>query len=63
MINHLTNSVGVHLDALDVLILDEVDRLLELGFREEVEQLVGLCPASRQVKELWGGMGKEGQAL
>ena len=48
MIDHLTNSVGVHLDSLDVLILDEVDRLLELGFRDEIEQVL-FCQKSRCV--------------
>jgi ATP-dependent RNA helicase DDX27 len=31
MLDHLRNSQGVHLDKLNVLVLDEVDRLLELG--------------------------------
>ena len=48
LIDHLRNSAGVHLDGLEILILDEVDRLLELGFREEVEELVRLCPTARQ---------------
>jgi ATP-dependent RNA helicase DDX27 len=48
MIDHLRNSVSVHFDGLEILILDEADRLLELGFTEEVEELVRLCPVGRQ---------------
>lgn len=40
MIDHLRNSMSVHLDELAVLILDEADRLLELGFSAEIHELV-----------------------
>lgn len=40
MIDHLRNSMSVHLDELAVLILDEADRLLELGFSAEISELV-----------------------
>jgi ATP-dependent RNA helicase DDX27 len=48
MIDHLRNSKGVHLDDLEILVLDEADRLLELGFTEEVQELVSMCPVARQ---------------
>ncbi|XP_073136855.1 DEAD-box ATP-dependent RNA helicase 28 [Henckelia pumila] len=48
MIDHLRNSMSVHLDELAVLILDEADRLLELGFSAEIHELVRLCPKRRQ---------------
>ncbi|CAH9077671.1 unnamed protein product [Cuscuta europaea] len=48
MIDHLRNSMSIHLDDLAVLILDEADRLLELGFSEEIGELVRLCPKRRQ---------------
>ena len=34
--DHLRNSHSVHLDGVEVLILDEADRLLDMGFKEEV---------------------------
>lgn len=48
IIDHLRNSASVSVDELDVLVLDEVDRLLDLGFQEEIEELVRHCPETRQ---------------
>ncbi|KAL1542899.1 DEAD-box ATP-dependent RNA helicase 28 [Salvia divinorum] len=48
MIDHLRNSMSVHLDELAILILDEADRLLELGFSAEINELVKLCSKKRQ---------------
>ncbi len=36
MIDHLRNTQSVGLEDLSVLVLDEADRLLEMGFAEEV---------------------------
>ena len=41
-------SFGNFLDELQVLILDEVDRLLEMGFRGEIQDIVSLLPSERQ---------------
>ncbi|CAB1113976.1 unnamed protein product [Ectocarpus sp. CCAP 1310/34] len=48
MVDHLTNSASVHMDDVEILVLDEADRLLELGFQEEVAELVKSCPIGRQ---------------
>ena len=48
IIDHLRNSQSVSLDDLDVLVLDECDRLLDMGFQEELEELVRHCPLARQ---------------
>lgn len=48
VIDHLRNSHSVSISDLDVLVLDEVDRLLELGFQEELEELLKHCPENRQ---------------
>ena len=47
-LDHLRNSQSVTVDSLDVLVLDEVDRLLELGFQDDLEELLKYCPKRRQ---------------
>jgi ATP-dependent RNA helicase DDX27 len=48
LIDHLRNSPSFTLDALDVLVLDEADRMLSDGFALELNEIVKSCPASRQ---------------
>eukprot|EP01138_Halocafeteria_seosinensis_P013188 gb/GECG01013469.1/.p1 GENE.gb/GECG01013469.1/~~gb/GECG01013469.1/.p1 ORF type:complete len:948 (+),score=205.36 gb/GECG01013469.1/:1-2844(+) len=48
MIDHLRNTKNVDISDVGVLVLDEADRLLELGFQEEVKELVEYCPTNRQ---------------
>eukprot|EP00475_Leptophrys_vorax_P004188 TRINITY_DN12502_c0_g1_i1.p1 TRINITY_DN12502_c0_g1~~TRINITY_DN12502_c0_g1_i1.p1 ORF type:complete len:792 (+),score=306.96 TRINITY_DN12502_c0_g1_i1:349-2376(+) len=48
LLDHLLNSQSVGFEALEVLVLDEADRLLEMGFFEEVDQIVRMCPKNRQ---------------
>ena len=40
IIDHVRNSLSVGLEDLAVVILDEADRLLELGFSAEIQELV-----------------------
>ena len=44
MIDHVQNTMSVDLDDVEVVILDEADRLLELGFTDEVATAQG-CEA------------------
>ena len=39
---------ALRFDALDTLVLDEADRLLDLGFADELQRILGLLPAQRQ---------------
>jgi len=48
LIDLLRNAHSFDLEDLEVLVLDEADRLLELGFQAEVEEVVNACPRSRQ---------------
>lgn len=48
MLDHLRNTASVHLDALSVLVMDEADRLLEMGFESELRQILRACPPQRQ---------------
>jgi ATP-dependent RNA helicase RhlE len=44
----LVNSKAIHLNEVEMLVLDEADKMLNLGFREEMDQVFALLPASRQ---------------
>lgn len=35
-------------DQVRVAILDEVDRMLDIGFREDIRRILSVCPADRQ---------------
>ena len=59
LIDSLRNAQGVSLDGLDILVLDEADRLLSLGFREQLEELLRFCPKKRQTLLLSATMTKE----
>ena len=48
LIDHLENTRSVDLDDMSTLVLDEADRLLELGFQEQVKEIISHCPARRQ---------------
>lgn len=63
MIDHLRNSMSVDLDDLAVLILDEADRLLELGFNAEIQELVRMCSKRRQTMLFSATMTEEVAAL
>ena len=44
----LVDSKAVHLSAVQTLVLDEADKMLNLGFKEEMNQILGLLPQKRQ---------------
>lgn len=48
LIDHIRNSPTFTLDALDILVLDEADRMLSDGFADELSEIVKSCPKSRQ---------------
>ena len=48
VIDHLRNSQGFGLEDLATLVLDEADRLLEMGFKDEIHEIVKLAPTQRQ---------------
>eukprot|EP00878_Enallax_costatus_P005816 GHUV01006103.1.p1 GENE.GHUV01006103.1~~GHUV01006103.1.p1 ORF type:complete len:892 (+),score=345.95 GHUV01006103.1:153-2828(+) len=48
IIDHVRNSQGFGLEDLSILVLDEADRLLEMGFKEELREILRLAPKQRQ---------------
>jgi ATP-dependent RNA helicase RhlE len=42
------NERTLRLDNVKILILDEVDRMLDMGFVKDVKKIIGLCPRERQ---------------
>ncbi|GAW03679.1 DEAD-domain-containing protein [Lentinula edodes] len=48
LIDHIHNSPSFTLDSLDILVLDEADRMLSDGFADELAEIVKVCPRSRQ---------------
>ena len=44
----LVESNAVHLSEIDTLVLDEADKMLNLGFQEEMKRIFALLPQKRQ---------------
>ncbi len=63
MVDHIKNSSGVHCDDVEILILDEADKLLELGFEDEVRFLIDSCPRGRQTMLFSATMNTEVETL
>lgn len=38
----------LHLRNIKFVVLDEVDRMLDIGFREDIKRILGMCPKDRQ---------------
>ena len=47
ILDHLSRET-LALDALNTLVLDEADRMLDMGFAEDIAQVVQACPKTRQ---------------
>ncbi|KAI9144341.1 P-loop containing nucleoside triphosphate hydrolase protein [Paraphysoderma sedebokerense] len=48
LIDHIHNSPSFTLDHIEILVMDEADRMLEDGFADELNEIVRNCPKSRQ---------------
>lgn len=48
LLDHLQNSPAFTLSALDILVIDEADRMLEVGFANELDEIIRQCPRKRQ---------------
>lgn len=48
LLDHLQNTTGFVYRNLACLVIDEADRILEIGFEEEMRQIIKLLPKDRQ---------------
>lgn len=48
LIHHLEQDGGFSLSRVEMVILDEADRLFELGMSEQISQILKACPSGRQ---------------
>uniref|UniRef100_A0A8C6Y7S3 ATP-dependent RNA helicase n=1 Tax=Naja naja TaxID=35670 RepID=A0A8C6Y7S3_NAJNA len=48
LLDHLQNTPGFLYKNLQCLVIDEADRILEVGFEEEMKQIIKLLPKRRQ---------------
>ncbi|RPA78704.1 DEAD-domain-containing protein [Ascobolus immersus RN42] len=47
-IDHMRNSASFSIDDIEILVLDEADRMLEDGFADELNEIITTLPKSRQ---------------
>ncbi|HPX61360.1 MAG TPA: DEAD/DEAH box helicase [Deltaproteobacteria bacterium] len=57
LLDHI-NRGTIKLNRLEVLILDEADRMLDMGFSEDMEQIVAAAPENRQTMMFTATMDK-----
>jgi ATP-dependent RNA helicase DDX27 len=43
LLDHIHNTKGFTLEQVDVLVLDEADKLLEMGFKDELLEILRHC--------------------
>ncbi|XP_001630794.2 ATP-dependent RNA helicase DDX18 [Nematostella vectensis] len=48
LLDHLQNTQGFLYKNLQCLVIDEADRILEIGFEEEMRQIIRILPSKRQ---------------
>lgn len=48
LLDHLQNTKGFNFSNMACLVIDEADRILEIGFEEEMRQIIKLLPKQRQ---------------
>lgn len=48
LIDHMRNSSSFGIEDIEILVMDEADRMLEDGFQDELNEIVRMCPTKRQ---------------
>ena len=47
-IDHMRNSQGFSVESIEIVVMDEADRMLEDGFADELNEIINTIPKSRQ---------------
>ncbi|MEI6705302.1 MAG: DEAD/DEAH box helicase, partial [Deltaproteobacteria bacterium] len=58
LVDHLERG-SIRLDRLEMLVLDEADRMLDMGFSEDINKIVSRTPSDRQTVMFTATMGGE----
>lgn len=43
LLDHLSNTKNFSLEDVELLVLDEADRLIEMGFKDEIQRIIRQC--------------------
>ena len=62
-LNDLINQGYIHLDGIEIFVLDEADRMLDMGFIHDVKKTIKLLPAQRQTMLFSATMPSEIESL
>jgi superfamily II DNA/RNA helicase len=62
LIDHLERG-KINLSRVEILVLDEADRMLDMGFSEDVDKIAAACPAERQTLMFSATMDRETSRL
>ena len=48
LLDHIHNTKGFTLESVDILVLDEADKLLEMGFKDELMEIIKNCGSAKR---------------
>ncbi|SCU82807.1 LAME_0C02960g1_1 [Lachancea meyersii CBS 8951] len=48
LIDHIRNSASFNVESVEILVIDEADRMLEEGFHDELTEIMSMIPSKRQ---------------
>lgn len=61
--DHIQNTHSFALETIEILVLDEADRLLEVGFTDQLDFIVRNCPKQRQTMLFSATMTGQGRTV